>query len=521
MKKIFTFLVAFLTTVSGAVWGQTGSGTEEDPWIVNVGSPQEIGSGLYPAVEIEGDAIRLHAGGPTITDAPRYYKITGETTSNHIDINIYSVELGEDEIYLILDDVNITASNPIWVQNPSEARSEMHVHIILEGENRLTSTNNSPAILIGNNTNLDIKGSGALYATGSVGIGNDNGIVGDITITGGTIVARGQSGAGFGGTRNDGTNLTINGNTLVISAGAEGIGQMQENLRKGIYYDSTSDYNNAMVHGDVTLDSQFPSSEELQDILGGDLGIDFAADGKLTLGEGVYFNAAKLVNPDANESKLTAYHVTYSKPNITNVSVSGEAPAAIYCGPNTPLSETQMSASASEGTTYKFLGWTRTDEESKGTFVAASSNSTLATNSGVKDFPVSATFILKQYSLDIVTGTPLAEGFEIVYPNTAKVTIADAMSDPRLAAIGAKLADDAKGVEPGEDATITKDDGYNTVTLKASYTDGANASKTEDVVLNLTIDDTKVAITDGTLTFGPEKDTKVYWKTSLLQTKMA
>ena len=510
MKKIFTFLVAFLTTVSGAVWGQTGSGTEEDPWIVNVGSPQEIGSGLYPAVEIEGDAIRLHAGGPTITDAPRYYKITGETTSNHIDINIYSVELGEDEIYLILDDVNITASNPIWVQNPSEARSEMHVHIILEGENRLTSTNNSPAILIGNNTNLDIKGSGALYATGSVGIGNDNGIVGDITITGGTIVARGQSGAGFGGTRNDGTNLTINGNTLVISAGAEGIGQMQENLRKGIYYDSTSDYNNAMVHGDVTLDSQFPSSEELQDILGGDLGIDFAADGKLTLGEGVYFNAAKLVNPDANESKLTAYHVTYSKPNITNVSVSGEAPAAIYCGPNTPLSETQMSASASEGTTYKFLGWTRTDEESKGTFVAASSNSTLATNSGVKDFPVSATFILKQYSLDIVTGTPLAEGFEIVYPNTAKVTIADAMSDPRLAAIGAKLADDAKGVEPGEDATITKDDGYNTVTLKASYTDGANASKTEDVVLNLTIDDTKVAITDGTLTFGPEKDTKVY-----------
>ena len=154
MKKIFTFLVAFLTTVSGAVWGQTGSGTEEDPWIVNVGSPQEIGSGLYPAVEIEGDAIRLHAGGPTITDAPRYYKITGETTSNHIDINIYSVELGEDEIYLILDDVNITASNPIWVQNPSEARSEMHVHIILEGENRLTSTNNSPAILIGNNTNL-------------------------------------------------------------------------------------------------------------------------------------------------------------------------------------------------------------------------------------------------------------------------------------------------------------------------------------------------------------------------------
>ena len=127
----------------------------------------------------------------------------------------------------------------------------------------------------------------------------------------------------------------------------------------------------------------------------------------------------------------------------------------------------------------------------------------------MKDFPVSATFILTQYSLDIVTGTKLAEGFEIVYPNTAKVTVADATSEPKLAAIGAKLADDAKGVEPGEAATITKDDDK-TVTLKASYTDGSNTSKTEDVVLNLTINDSKIIINDGTLSFTGESDSKVY-----------
>ena len=361
--------------MSGAVSGQTyptagsGSGSPDDPYILDLNNPQDIGTVIAKVgsiVDWHGDNLVSDYNAFQIKESG-YYRVINSAGSEvisdyRIDIDNGTAVSGID-VTLILDNINIEVINPhrgqapIWIEDNrgSGEWREHNVTIQLEGKNSLTfkqDEEDGAAIATNGNSNLTITGDGYLRAEGQVGIGMVSGISGDIRIEGGTVVAIGHNGPGFGGSDDNGTNLIINGNTLVISAGSQGIGEMREHLLKGIYYDSTSDYNNAMVHGDVTLDSQFPSSEELQNILGSDLGIDFATDGKLTLGEGVYFNAAKLVNPDANKSKLTAYHVTYSKPTITNATISGEVPAAIYCGPNTPLSETQMSASASEGTAY-------------------------------------------------------------------------------------------------------------------------------------------------------------------------
>ena len=123
MKKIFTFLVAFLATMSGAVWGQTGSGTEEDPWIINLNSPQEIsdnGGSLGAKRDIvtleSGNAIEIHLDG--------YYKVTGTTSTYHINIGhetlgVYYGPRGEDErVYLIFDGVNINTESPLWFGEP-------------------------------------------------------------------------------------------------------------------------------------------------------------------------------------------------------------------------------------------------------------------------------------------------------------------------------------------------------------------------------------------------------------------
>ena len=554
-KRIFTFLVAFLATLSGAVWGQdypiagSGDGSEGNPYILDLANPCDIGevnwqnvgsvvdwhgdSGLTELSDLRYDAFQIQGSG--------YFKVINSAGPDAVSTFRIDIDNGDGifgvspalNVTLILENINIETENPkggkapIWIEDNGDNNDEHNVTIQLEGKNSLLFKQtqvDGAAIATNGNCDLTITGDGYLRAEGQVGIGMVEGISGDIRIEGGTVIAIGHDGPGFGGSRDNGTNLTIEGNTLVIAAGSQDIGEMNENLVKGIYYDSTSDYNNAMVHGDVTLDSQFPSSEELQEILGSDLKIDFdtQSNGKLTLGEGVYFNADKLANPETNKSKLTAYHVTYDNPSINNTTVSA-APAAIYCGPNTPLSETEMTASASTGTTYTFLGWTKTAEGTdKGTFVAASSSNTLTANNGVSEFPVEATFLLTQYSLDIVTGTKLAEGFGLVYPTTAKVTVADAASDPKLAAIGAKLSDDTKSVAQGDNvATIDEDDATKTVTLKATYTDASNTSQTKDVVLNLNVVDNRIDITDGALSFTGESGTKVYDAQAVDPTKLS
>ncbi len=109
-RKFFTFLMAFLATLSGAVWA-VGSGTPEDPWVIDLTNPVAVGGIGNRKITIDDDAISIHTGG--------YYRITGETSYYHINIG-YQVGIwygpqGEDEtVHLILDNVTMNSPSPLW-----------------------------------------------------------------------------------------------------------------------------------------------------------------------------------------------------------------------------------------------------------------------------------------------------------------------------------------------------------------------------------------------------------------------
>ncbi len=488
MKKIFTFLVAFLATMSGAVWGQLGTSTKYYD-IAQLSDVLEIDdSEDYYLTGSNNHGIRVKAGGSSIG--------TGGDNRNKPHIYLKDVSFGSVNAPM--------GGSAIIIENRTV------VTISIEGENSIVSNGTSDAAIKlesgeGFNTaELIFDGTGHLdinmlgnssvnqVAIGERGVGLDaTHNCGTLYINGGTITTNGYIGE-FGSHA-----FRMNGNGIVV---AEDIvtSDIHDNwlVDSGLYFEREEDGQDALnVVGNVTINSPIP-----------DENIYIGRGNSLTLGEGDVLDADKVTI--AGGGTLNAYKVTYSKPGVTNAMV-GNTPADIYCGPNTPLSTEQVTATASPGITYKFLGWTTTIEGAdQGTFVAVSPNKEVT--DGVNDYPVSATFILIEYPLDIVTGTPLEEGFEIVYPNAAKVTVADAASDPKLAAIGAKLADDVKGVDPDGKATITEDSETKTVTLTAAYTDAKNEEKTEDVVLNLSITENKVDITDGTLSFGTEGGSKVY-----------
>ena len=114
-RKFFTFLMAFLATVGNAVWAE-GSGTQSDPWVIDLSNPQEIHNGalgMNEVVTLETSAIEIHEGG--------YYRVTGTTDYYHINIGykdllgaLWYGPQGEDEtVHLILDNVTMNSPSPL------------------------------------------------------------------------------------------------------------------------------------------------------------------------------------------------------------------------------------------------------------------------------------------------------------------------------------------------------------------------------------------------------------------------
>ena len=166
-KRIFTFLVAFLATLSGAVWGQTSSAD----------SPIEINSSnIDDFTDAEGKEIYL---GDRNTPGEYYY----------------------------------TLNNVNYVRDASacQVRPNCIVHLKIEGTNTLQSGQNFPGIFVPTSSTLIIEGDGTLnaicqadygeYAYGA-GIGGatvGSGMTADfgtIIIKGGTVNARCNGAAG-------------------------------------------------------------------------------------------------------------------------------------------------------------------------------------------------------------------------------------------------------------------------------------------------------------------------------------
>ena len=328
--RFFTFLVSFLTVMSGAVWGQ------------NTHNINTQGS-----LEIFDDGEYIITG-------------TGEPTTNTISVNPGSLEPSKEarNVTIRLQGVNMiqtgTANRCIALYRARLIGGyTSNVKIILEGENKLYSRD-ATALYVDEDANLTIseESTGTLTAEGYIGIGCGSGTIigfgktGNITIKGGTVIAKGSE-AGIGGRRGSGTSFTINGNTFVVVEG--GINHTTSVPTCGILCDVENDGSNiATVYGKVTLNSPFPEGYQA----------NINQNATLTLGNGISMPKADLVTGVGNETRLFAYQTNYdasdSPCDITETLPANDT----YYGSNCVLNTPKLTCSTG---THAHIGWTWTE----------------------------------------------------------------------------------------------------------------------------------------------------------------
>lgn len=256
-KRIFTLMMAFLAIAGNAVWGQsTGSGTENDPWSIDIGfmynktSAQGTTNDAYvitPWTSTSGDdaysnKLEIKKGG--------YYKLSGEESNIQI-----TVSATDSPVYITLDGkIHVDASLDNKVKDPQNGGSGVWadrcaMEIVSDADVTLYWTNNNCEFSSGGDRaginvkpgatlRLEGKGTGTLtgtcwnnqngvYTTGA-GIGGDDvePDFGTIIIESGTVVGRCFAqvngwqayGAGIGGGFTQGTPNPVDNGT----ASAEG-----------------------------------------------------------------------------------------------------------------------------------------------------------------------------------------------------------------------------------------------------------------------------------------------------------
>lgn len=252
-RKLFTFLVAFLATLSGAVWGQ---------------EPTEV-----VLQESDKEALKLGDG---------IYHVTG---SNKKGIQI---KRGTTPT-IILDGIKIEVTGAAI-----EVNGEAKPTFILKGTNTIVSEK-GPAISVplDLSTQATFQGDGLLeikmdkadkVAIGSAGDGFGlPHTCGNVIIEGGTIKTNGSLGDFIT------KSLTLKDNGVLICNKIHG----GRNLNGGILFDNTK---TGKMYGDVTLNSPLPEGYEIN------------LDHKLTIGEGnsIYKNQVQ-----GDLKNLNAYKVSY------------------------------------------------------------------------------------------------------------------------------------------------------------------------------------------------------------------
>lgn len=399
MRKLFIFFVAFLATLSGAVWGQQYKAT------IDLDNPQD-GSGvdwMWNNLGIEGiskfKCFRIEENGT--------YLVKGNSSENYI-------EVGQDtwhevtDVTLVFQDVTMSSTGyrnrgPIWVYNPGNNGDEPLVKIQLKGTNRITNpSGEGAAININNNANLTIEDAdnleGILYVEGNVGIGNPSGGIGDIQINGGTVVADGQP--GIGGTNLDNiTKFTLNGNAFVVANGL----RINPNLQKGIFCNNSDGNTTATVYGDVVLNSTYPDNEDYK------LKID--NNGILTLATGYTLPKDRMADIQADQARFKAYEIEWISNSIGADETESSLPELFY-GPNTEVTN-GVSYTCKNGR-HLPIGWLNGDATNVVTSVSTSSN----TPNNLTTVRVGCAWIDASRTIYGTTKKPLTDATLRVYPES-------------------------------------------------------------------------------------------------------
>lgn len=430
MKKIFTFLVAFLTTVSGAVWGQ---------------EYQVLTNGN--AVSVEGDGTY-------------YFTTNGQQIENG------GIKVTDDSPIIHLKDVNIKAGgSAIIIENGANPT------IIVEGENTIMSSSDpTPAIRVGNvygsatNVSLTIEGTGILkikmsddngIAIGNCQAGGAMGPCGSVTINSSTVQTNGRIGHFTGHA------FRFGGNAIVIANDIEGFDHNDEDMRKGgllFLNDDTpyvGEFHTPEEDPEFTLSSPLPEPYKIEVRSGGV---------EVTIGNGQSLTESQV---DLQGGTLNAYKVVYdmNKPtDVTNVTPSNVA--SIYCGAKTPLATIDPTLNPAD--TYYYFGW------ANGTNIVTQTDSD--TPSNVETVDTKAVWVVAEKDITTEKGENIA-AFNLVYPESVIGLTFSLIENTSLP--------DAIKLEGSKVSGTLNESGT------TKYT-ASNGTKSETVILNFTATEDKI-----------------------------
>ncbi len=317
MKRIFTFLIAFLATMSGVVWGQSGSGTSADS----------------PYTGNRSETLTLSAG--------TYYM-----EDFHINTSDIAVKLTGDVTLVIKGECSFNSSGDLGIQIPEKGAT-------------LTISNESTGILRvdGNRSSND----------GTLAVGGDKNnasLMGPFFVEGGTVYVLGNMG-------HNGNHGSIEMHDGVAFVDGKIKGNQQISVG-GILFDRTGDEPNTWygtTYDDITLNSPLTGDIDNDGTMDDDkINLNLNSH-TLTIGKGQKINMGEnqfTIVPGSG--KLVAYKVVYDA-NVTNgCTITGEAPTDYWLyGPETTFDilEGNLTCNGNSPANgqHQFFGWVNMSDD--------------------------------------------------------------------------------------------------------------------------------------------------------------
>ena len=402
-RKLFTFLVAFLATLSGAVWGQDGT------FVLSTGTSSGKGVTLKDGIiKIDGKGKYLIKG-----DGDTYnYRIE---TNGSPTITLENVRLETSKDFLMA--INIIGGGT--------------VNLELVGENVFKAKQIGIRNTVATNLNILGSSTGFLTISAPMCIGNDMGVCGDVNFNGGTVYLNATDVA-IGGT--PGANVvTVNENAVLVTT--KKFSNIGFEIKNGIVYDDSRKSNPGVgiMKGDVTLKSPLPSDRV------GDKAVDL--QGKtLTLGSGI---SAELNQIKETTGTLNAYKVMYADnlDEAWGVKPTNELPVTKYWGANYPVATWYAGinpkiTSEKANATYKQVPAKWWDGSA---WIEAGATPNTADATGIKDVTYGAAWYLAEFNPTYLDTEGLTDPRTLWVPVDASFKWEDIKNPNSLAQAGLKI----------------------------------------------------------------------------------
>ena len=340
MKKIFTFLVAFLATMSGAVWGQS---TYDATLDISGNSATVTGSGISVSgnhIEIEGDGNYLIKGNGQPAD---YYIVTNDDPTITLE-NVYLKHEGDPiiEINTALQNTYVTfilsGKNIFESEDEIGIRNTVMAHIIISNQSTGSLT-----------LNTDI----------GFGTGNLGGVCGDVAVNGGTVIFDTKT-AAIDGSPGESV-FTMNGSGVVITNQKfYDINYETADIESGIIFDNSADWNTGHTGFLWLKDKESFTLNSPLDLTDNNLTATLNLQGgKLVVGNGQILKANE---KDITNGSIVGFAVKYKENRIRGCASAGSVSSDFnFYGTQAPvILPAALTCSTGAGSEYghhQFLGW--------------------------------------------------------------------------------------------------------------------------------------------------------------------